>query len=198
MPPMPRTTAVTAVLLLGAVADAGAAGRVSVADPGGGARWTATQSVGSDGRTCISVKRGRLSKGTTCAKLGTRTVYSYVVRNDRAPRPRDVRTVFIIGLAPNVVRASLQAPDRARTYRRRRGRPRVLLAVLAGRVERPTLSVDVRGSDGILRLVEGPPPAVWFRRQSSDRRQRIYVAAALRQPAGSCPDSSGREGPAPA
>jgi hypothetical protein len=160
MAKMSRRAALTAVLLLGMSADAGAATRVSVADPAGGARWTATQSVRADGRTCVSLKRGRAGKGTTCARLGGRTVYSYIVRNERTSRPRSDRTIFIVTLAPNVTRARLRAPGGTRTYRRRSGRPRVLLAVLAGRVERPTLSLDVRTGGRTVRLIEGPPPAV--------------------------------------
>lgn len=157
---VPRTVALTAAALLGVAADAGAASRVSVADPAGGPRWTATQSVRSDGRTCTTLRHGRAGKGTTCARLGSSTVFSYITRNEHRPRPRDSRTIFIVALAPNVVRGRLLTPGRTRTYRRRSGRPRLLLAVLAGRVERPTLSVDVRIGNRTTRLIEGPPPAV--------------------------------------
>ena len=160
MPTMPRSAALTAVLVLGLTADAGAADRVSVADPAGGQRWTATQRTDKTGRTCVTVRRGSVSGGTTCARLSGQVVFSSIARTQRAADPRATRTIFIVSFAPSVVRARLQTPGRARTYRRRNGRPRVLLAVVAGRVEQPTLSVDVRQPDGITRLVQGPPPAV--------------------------------------
>ena len=157
----PRSAALAAVLLLAVTAaDAGAADRVSVADPAGGARWTATPTVRADGRTCVTIRRGREGKGTSCARLGSRFVYSYVVRTVRARRWRDARTVLVVSMAASVVRARLQTPGGTRAYRRGGGRPRVLLAVLAGRVERPTLTVDVLTAGGAVRLVEGPPPAV--------------------------------------
>src|SRR5829696_3786892 len=155
-----RSAALTAVLLLAGAADAGAAGRVSVADPAGGARWTATQSTEASGRTCTTLRRGRASKGKTCARLSGRTVYVYVLRNERASRPRAARTALVVTLAPSVVRARLSTPGGARTYRRRSGRARILLAVLAGRVERPTLTVDVRSGGRTTRVIEGPPPSV--------------------------------------
>jgi hypothetical protein len=160
MPALPRRAVLPAVLALTITADAGAAQRVSVADPGGGARWTATQSSASGGRTCVTIRHGKARRGTSCARLTSRVVYSYDVSTRTAQRPRATRTIFIVALAPNVVRARLQTPGGARTYRRRSGRPRVLLAVLAGRVERPTLTVDVKTGRRTTRVVEGQPPAV--------------------------------------
>ena len=157
---MPRTVLLTAFLLAGAAPDAFAAGSVTVADPAGGARWTATQATAGDGRTCVTVRRGRAFRGTTCARLDSRRVYTYNLRTQRAARPRDVRTILVAALAPNVVRARLQTPGRARTYRRRSGRPRLILAVLSGRVERPTLTIDARVGGRTTRVIEGPPPAV--------------------------------------
>jgi hypothetical protein len=160
MPVMARTVVLPAVLALAITADAGAAQRVSVADPDGGARWTATQQAGSGGRTCVAVRHGKARARTICARLSSRVVYSYTVRTQRARRPRATRTILVVALAPEVVRARLQAPGGAKLYRRRSGRPRVMLAVLAGRVERPTLTVDVASGGRTTRLVEGPPPAV--------------------------------------
>ena len=160
MPSLPRIALLTALVLACVVADASAASRVTVADPAGGARWTATQAVSGGGRMCVTVRRGRAHRGTTCARLDSRRVFSYTLRTQRAARPRAVRTILVVALAPNVVRARLQTPGRARTYRRRSGRPRVLLAVLAGRVERPTLRVDARIGGRTTRVIEGAPPAV--------------------------------------
>ena len=160
MSSLPYRAALTAAAALALPAQASAADRVSVADPGGGARWTATQRTGDNGRICVAVRRGKLAKGTRCARLAGRLVYSYDVRTERAATPRSARTIFIVSFARSVVRARLQTPGGARTYRRRSGRPRVLLAVLAGRVERPQLIVDVKRGSRTTRVIEGAPPAV--------------------------------------
>jgi hypothetical protein len=160
MASMPRLAVLTATLTLTAASDAAGAGTVTVRDPGGGPRWTATESTRS-GRTCVTVRRGRSRIGTSCARLTGDVVYSYVTRTRSAPRARDTRTVLIATFAPSVTRASLRLPGgRSATYRFRGRRPRVLLAVLAGRVERPTLTMDVRTGSRTTRLTEGPPPAV--------------------------------------
>jgi hypothetical protein len=152
--------AVTALLLaLGLTANASAASRITVADPSGGARWSARQTTSDSGRTCVTLARGSDRRGTSCARLSTRIVFSYDVRTENARRPRAVRTIFVATFAPQVVRASLRTPDGTRTYRRRSGRPRVLLVVLAGRVERQRLTATVRRGAQIDVIHSGLEPA---------------------------------------
>ena len=92
-----------------------AADTVSVADPAGGARWTATQSTSSNGRICVQLRRGRLAKGRTCARLDGRLAFSYNVRTESATNPRAVRTILIAAFAPDVVTARLATPGRSKT-----------------------------------------------------------------------------------
>jgi hypothetical protein len=181
MATMRRSAVLTGVVLLTLTADAGAASRVSVADPAGGARWTATQTSTRDGRTCVTVRRARRAYGRSCARLSGRTVFSYVTRVRGAADPRATRTILVVTLARSVTRARLQAPGGSRRYRRRKGRPRVLLAVLAGRVERPRLTVDVRRDGRTTRLTEGPPPAVQVADPLGGPAFRSRIAAASGQ-----------------
>ena len=92
----------------------------------------------------MTVRRGRARRGTTCARPGL----ARRVRLRRAhPSARRARAARGRSSSSRSRRTSCargcRRPGGARTYRRRSGRPRVLLAVLAGRVERPTLTVDV-------------------------------------------------------
>jgi hypothetical protein len=143
----------------GAVTDARAATTVSVADPAGGARWTARQSTSGSGRICVTVRHGSARKGRSCARLDGRLAFSYNVRTQSAASPRAVRTILTVAFAPDVVSARLSTPGGPRTYRRRSGRPRVLLAVLAGRVERPALRALVRRGGRTSVVEQAAPPA---------------------------------------
>jgi hypothetical protein len=147
------------LLFAASAVPASAAPGVSVKDPGGGERWTATESAGPGGRTCVALRRGDRSRGRTCARLAGPVSYSYVVRTEGARDPRAVRTVLVVALAPDVVRARLSTPDGVRAYRRRTGRARILLVVLAGRVERPPLTVEVRRDGRTTVAREGGEPA---------------------------------------
>lgn len=149
---MATTMLLRRLLLLGLLAllpaaDAVAAEPVRVADPGDGASWTATASVSKAGRSCAQVRQGRVNKGTFCARLGQSVPFSYNVRYDVPPEKARWRSVFAIVLSPDVVTARLDTPDGVRRYTRGRG-PRVLLAVVAGRVEQPPLLVRVRARSG--------------------------------------------------
>ena len=138
-----RRLLLLALVTLLPAAGAGAAEPVRVADPGDGASWTATASLSKGGRSCTQVRQGRVNKGTFCARLGRSVPFSYNVRYDVPPDRARWRSVFAIVLAPEVVSARLDTPDGVRRYTRGRG-PRVLLAVVAERVEQPPLLVRVR------------------------------------------------------
>jgi hypothetical protein len=140
---MSRTALLALLALLALTSEAMADGRVTVADPGGGARWSATQTTAADGRTCTTLARGRSARPRSCARLAGATVFDYSRRLERSVDPRRTRTILVASFAPNVVSATLRTPDGTRTYRRRNGRPRLMLAVLAGRVELPVLTVRV-------------------------------------------------------
>ena len=138
------------LLVLGAVcwADVAAAQTARrVADPGGGASWTATAEATRAGRTCAFVSQGGRRKGRYCETLDRSTPYAYNVRYETPPEPAAWRSVFTIVLSKDVRSATLSTPDGVRRYTRGRG-PRVLLAVIAGRVDQPPLEVRVRGSRG--------------------------------------------------
>lgn len=156
---MARIAVVSVFLLFALCAgSAAAADVVSVADPAGGARWTVTQSV-SGSRICGQLRRGTKARTRPCARLDGRLAFSYHVRTENAQRPRDVRTVLVILLTPDVVSAKLSTPGGPKTYRRRSGRPRILLAVLSGRVEQPKLTVHVRRGGKLVTVVQEAPPA---------------------------------------
>jgi hypothetical protein len=141
-------------------AEASAADTVSVGDPAGGTRWTAKQSVSSGGRICVQLRRGKKAKGQTCSRLDGRLAFSYNVRTETGATPRATRTILIAAFAPDVVSARLAAPGGTRTYRRRSGKPRVLLVVLSGRVERPLLTAKVSRGGKLVSVEQGPEPAV--------------------------------------
>jgi hypothetical protein len=157
---MPRSAILAVFLLFTLFAGTAQAQRISVADPAGGARWTARQTAGEQGRVCVRLMHGKLNKGTSCARLSGQTVSSYNLRTYSAANPRAVRTVILAAFSEQVVRAQVQTPDGQRSYRRRAGRPRILLAVLAGRVERPTLRAEVKLRGRTRTVVTGPEPAV--------------------------------------
>lgn len=142
---MPRTGFLTILLLLAFASSASGAGRdVSVPDPAGGTPWTVRVQQESGDRTCASVRRGGAPKQRWCERLNTSRVYQYNVRFEVASDPKLSRTVVVVTLADSVVRARLQTPDGTVTYRRREGAPRVLVAVLAGVVDRPPLRTEVK------------------------------------------------------
>jgi hypothetical protein len=148
------------VLAVPAVASAGQSS-ISVRDPAGGAPWTATVSkIGA--RTCVTVSRGADRKPRECTRLTSRRslsrVFMYSVRVDTTGDPQATRTIAVAIFSNAVVRARLQGPDGTVTFRRGRRRgPGVLLAVSAGRIERPTLRVDVRTRGGVRRIRNAPP-----------------------------------------
>lgn len=156
---MPRGAVLALLVTLAVPAEAGAKPRVSARDPDGGPRWTATQSTRS-GRTCVRISRGSRVRATTCARVDRRVVFAYDVRTERGLTPRKTRTVLVATFAPNVVSASVATPDGRRSYRRRRGRARVLFVVLAGRVERPVLTAKVRTAAGTTVVRSAQAPAV--------------------------------------
>ena len=152
------TRNLTIVLLAGVVSGlaAGAATAAEprrTADPGGGPGWSARVSE-SGGRTCSVVRQGRAGKGRYCARLGVTAPYLYTVRYDLPRDPQRWRTVFVVTLSRDVLSARLSAPGRVYTYRRGVG-PRVVLAVLAGRVEQPPLVVRVRTRSGRVAVARG-------------------------------------------
>jgi hypothetical protein len=155
------TAALLAAMLAVPAAASAGQGSIRVPDPAGGTPWTAA--VGKVGsRTCVTVRRGADRKPRECARLSASRslsrVFLYSVRVDTAPDPRDSRTIAVAVFGNAVARARLQSPDGVVTFRRGRRRgPGILLAVMAGRVERPTLRVDVRTRRGLQRLRNAPP-----------------------------------------
>lgn len=143
-----------AVVCSAAASGAAAAEPRRAADPGGGPGWSARVSSESGGRTCSAVRQGRTEKGRYCARLGPTAPFLYSVRYDQPPDRQRWRTVVVITLSPNALSARLSAPGRVYTYRRGIG-PRVLLAVLAGRVEQPPLAVRVRTGPGRVTVARG-------------------------------------------
>jgi hypothetical protein len=156
---MRRSAALGLLATLALTAQASAADRVSVADPAGGARWTAQQAASGAG-TCVTVRHGTKTRPRLCSRLRSGVVFSYDLRSERASSPRATRTILIAQFHPDVVRASVRTPDGVRSYRRRQNRPRVLLVVLSGRVERPPLTVQVRRGSRTITVVNGSPPSV--------------------------------------
>ena len=151
-----RRTAVLIALVAGGVAcgDAAAQQAVRVQDPGEGEVWSATASDTRGGRTCAFVFQGSARKGRYCETLGTGVPYAYNVRYETPPEKPAWRSVFTIVLSRQVTSATLSTPDGVRRYVRGRG-PRVLLAVVAGRVEQPPLVVRVRGRGGRTLVARG-------------------------------------------
>ena len=140
---MPLRIAVICISALLAVPAAAAAQSArTVADPAGGDRWTARASK-SGARTCVTVLRGTARFGRVCERISSRRVFSYNTLTEQQPDPRASRTVFVASFHRSVVRARMATPDGTVTYRRGRG-PRIMVAVLAGLVERPPLRVEVR------------------------------------------------------
>ena len=145
------SVAAVCALLAPSVADA--ADR-RVQDPGDGPVWTASASESRGGRTCAIVRQGTVRKSRYCERLTRSAPYSYNVRYETPPERERWRTVFTITFSRDVVSATLHTPDGVKRYRRGVG-PRVLLAVLAGRVEEPPLEVRVRGARGALIVTRG-------------------------------------------
>lgn len=153
---MRRTLAIW--LLAGAAWGLGAWGAAAAeprrtADPGGGPGWSARVSE-TGGRTCAVVRQGRAGKGRYCARLGPTAPYFYTVRYDLPVDRRRWRSVFVITLTRAVLSARLTTPDGTVRYRRGIG-PKVLLAVVAGRVELPPLVVRVRTATGRVVVARG-------------------------------------------
>ena len=146
---MPTLTAAALTVALAAPSAASAGGSsITVADPGGGTPWTARVTE-SGSRTCVTVSRGADRKPRECAPLAaTRSlsrVFMYSVRVDTAADPQQTRTIAVALFAANVRAARLHGPDGTVIFRRGRRRGAgVMLAVIAGRVERPPLRVEVR------------------------------------------------------
>jgi hypothetical protein len=152
---------VLASLLLAAPASAGQSS-ISVPDPGGGTPWSARLTE-SGGRTCVQLARGADRRPRECARLSsTRSlsrVFMYSVRVETAPDPQQSRTIALAVFANSVVRARLDTPDGAVTFRRGRRRgPGIALVVMAGRVERPALRVEVRRRGGRIVVLRNAPP----------------------------------------
>jgi hypothetical protein len=138
---MPRLLTTFAFLAL--AAPAGAAEPVRVADPGGGASWSANTTQTRGGQTCATVRRGATTRGRFCGRLDEGTPYLYSVRYETPPDVAQWRTVLVVVVSRNVTRAELQTPDGVRRYRRG-NRARVLLAVVTGKIEQPPLLVRAR------------------------------------------------------
>lgn len=156
-------TTLALLLTLALVPSAGAqrTGTLTEADPGGGARWTARVLPGETrGETCISLRRGDTAKRRWCERLSGARVYQYNVFRETGATPRAARTVVAITFARSVVRARVQTPEGAVTYRRRAGEPRALLVVLAGLVDRPTLRAEVEQGKRLKIVRTAPPPGV--------------------------------------
>lgn len=150
-----RRRLVPVVLLVTAAAAAPAtAAERRVADPGGGAAWVADVTDSRGGRTCVVLRQGSARKGRSCERLGFTVPYAYNVRIETPPDRARWRTVFTIVLSREVISATLATPDGVRRYRRGVG-PRVLLVVLAGRVDQPPLEVRVRGRGGRVLVTRG-------------------------------------------
>jgi hypothetical protein len=142
-----------ALLVLLLPAAAGAAER-RVQDPGSGPVWTATASDTPGGRTCVVVRQGDAQRSRYCDRLGRGTPFAYNVGFETPPERENWRTVVAITFSRDVVSATLDTPDGVRRYRRGVG-PRVLLAVIAGKVDEPPLEVRVRAADGSVLVSRG-------------------------------------------
>jgi hypothetical protein len=150
--------AALACVLVAAPAASAGQSSISVRDPDGGAPWTARVSKAGS-RTCVAVSRGADRKPRECERLSRSRVFLYSVRHDTAADPRRSRTIAVAVFGDSVAAARLQSPDGTVTFRRGRRRGAgILLAVIAGRVERPALRVEVR-SRGRTRVVRSAPPA---------------------------------------
>jgi hypothetical protein len=133
----------TVLVFLAMPAAAGAAEPVRVADPGGGAAWSANTTQTRGAQTCAVVRRGASTRGRFCGRLDEGTPYLYSVRYETPPDVAQWRTVLVVVMSRNVTRAELETPDGPRRYRRG-NRARVLLAVVTGKIEQPPLLVRVR------------------------------------------------------
>lgn len=121
-----------------------AASMVTTPDPGGGADWTARAVKASGQRDCAVLAQGAVRKGRYCARLGAKQPFQYSVRYETPPDATDQwRSVFVVTFTSRVQRATLETPDGTVAYRKGSG-PRLLLAVVTGRVEQGALRTTVR------------------------------------------------------
>ena len=210
MPSMPRTVLLTALLLAGGAADASAASGVTVADPAGGARWTATQASAGDGRTCITgPARPGLSRHDLRATGLAPRVRLHPAHRASSPT-RATRTMFVAAFAPASCARACDA-DGTRTYRRRRGRRASARGALrprrapgadrprpqgrahdrAGRWPAPAVQVADPSRAGLASRVETASAASASRgsacRRGSRRRPSLRGPAAVRRPDGDVP-----------
>jgi hypothetical protein len=108
----------------------------------------------------VTIRRGADRKPRECERISRSRVFLYSVRVDTSSDPRATRTLAVAVFGNSVLRARLRSPDGTVTFRRGRRRgPGVLLAVIAGRVDRPALSVDVRRTGGGTMTVRSTTPA---------------------------------------
>ena len=195
-----RLTVLIALLALAAAPEADA----QVPDPGGGASWTASVSQTRSGQTCARLRRGRVEKGRYCAPISSRRPFFYAVRYEQGSDPQQWRSVFVILMARNVESATLTTVEGARRYRRGRG-PRVLLVVLAGRLEQPPLVVRARIGRRLVVVRGGRPPAAeiadpagapsWRAVAERRSRRRICVTWERAAPRFGGPTGSPSDGP---
>ena len=115
---------------------------VTVADPDGGAAWTARLAKSGARGDCATVKRGAQTKSRFCARLTPKAPFQYSVIYETEQDPQQWRTAFVVVFSKAVRSASLETPDGRRTYANHRAR--ILLVVLRGRVEQGELTTKVR------------------------------------------------------